>query len=43
MVRGRALDFSRDVINEYLGNPYQLEGDVVLCPYGRELARGNWN
>ncbi|MCI84431.1 hypothetical protein A2U01_0105709, partial [Trifolium medium] len=26
MVRGIALDFGRDAINEYLGNPYQLEG-----------------
>ncbi|MCI24195.1 hypothetical protein A2U01_0045378, partial [Trifolium medium] len=43
MVRGRALGFDRDAINEYLGNPYQLEGDDGLCPYGRELARGNWN
>ncbi|MCI29801.1 hypothetical protein A2U01_0051010, partial [Trifolium medium] len=43
MVRGRALGFDRDVINEYLGNPYELQGDDGLCHYGRVLARGNWN
>ncbi|MCI23497.1 hypothetical protein A2U01_0044677, partial [Trifolium medium] len=43
MVRGRALGFDRDAINEYLGNPYQLQGDDGLCPYGHVLAKGNWN
>ncbi|MCI43952.1 hypothetical protein A2U01_0065191, partial [Trifolium medium] len=35
MVRGRALGFDRDAINEYLGNPYELQDEDELCPYGR--------
>ncbi|MCI96521.1 hypothetical protein A2U01_0117821, partial [Trifolium medium] len=43
MIRGRPLSLDRDAINDYLGNPYELEDDDGLCPYGRLLARGNWN
>ncbi|MCI45672.1 hypothetical protein A2U01_0066911, partial [Trifolium medium] len=43
MIRGRPLSFDREAINEYLGNPYEPKGDDGLCPYGRLLARGNWN
>ncbi|KAL5061022.1 hypothetical protein RYX36_032626 [Vicia faba] len=42
MVKGRNMYFSRDYINEYLGNPLTLsEGE--LDEYAKHLARDNWN
>lgn len=36
MVRGRQVYFSRDAINEYLGNPLTFPDDE-LCQYERGL------
>ncbi|MCI46718.1 hypothetical protein A2U01_0067959 [Trifolium medium] len=43
MVHGRTISFNRNAINDYLGNPYELEADDQLCPYSIQLAKGNWD
>jgi len=42
-VCGRDISFTRDAINQYLGNPYPLDDPNELCEYHEHLARGNFN
>lgn len=36
MVRGRVINFNRDIINEFLRNPLIIK-ESDLCPYGKSL------